>query len=573
MVFEHGGCEGAGGTFLLVYLIMTIFAGLPLVFLEMCLAQYTGQGPIKFFGNLAPAFKGLGFAMVAVSCVTAVYYNVILAWTTFYFLHGLRSSLPWDSISQANNSDCMTQTLNETQFFFKHTMLGMDKSTQLSNLEGMQWHLVGCLFFCWTSVCLALIGGIRSSGKVVYVTVLLPLLGMVYFFIRGATLNEDMGEIQSFFAINPDNFWEMISHGELWKDAAKHMLFSLSPTMGGLMILSSYNKFNTNCQKHAITVTVIDLCVSLMAGCGVFAVFGFLKQHEKIGVHLSFLQCQNKSLSNDSVPEGSELLFTIIPAVFTLGEDLDKLHAPSGVMSAIFFGTVFLLGFTSMITFVETLITSIIDRKLFFRRFQAHIVIAACMIGFLLGLIMCTQGGKYILDILNENVISWNILLFAFLELFIVMVLYGPNQFVSNIKEMGMLDEEGTLDGGFTTDRGKRLTKALHWYFKICWTFFTPLTLIVLLINATIGLGERIEQQDLFDENLVSKKNGGILPTLSVLIIPTVMIVKCFQRRNQIQDNGWKTMFEPESPVDKIRLGGRRPPENYDLRTSKPPLT
>ena len=91
-------------------------------------------------------------------------------------------------------------------------------------------------------------------------------------------------------------------------------------------------------------------------------------------------------------------------------------------------------------------------------------------------------------------------------------------------------------------------------------------------INILI-MGERIDQQNLYAGNLVSQTNGGILPTLSVLIIPAVMIATCFQRRNKIQDNGWKTMFEPESPRDKIQLGGRRPPENYDLRTSKPPLT
>merc|ERR1711902_376030 len=66
--FPYLAYQNGGGSFLLPYAIMLFFAGLPLFFMELALGQYTGQGPTRVFGRLAPAFKGLGYAMIAATC-------------------------------------------------------------------------------------------------------------------------------------------------------------------------------------------------------------------------------------------------------------------------------------------------------------------------------------------------------------------------------------------------------------------------------------------------------------------------------------------------------------------------
>ena len=43
------------------YVIMLFAAGLPVFFLEIAIGQYAGVGPIKLFGRLAPALRGVGF--------------------------------------------------------------------------------------------------------------------------------------------------------------------------------------------------------------------------------------------------------------------------------------------------------------------------------------------------------------------------------------------------------------------------------------------------------------------------------------------------------------------------------
>ena len=99
LCYKHGG-----GAFLVAYSLMLCFAGLPLFFLELAIGQYGGLGPNKLFGRIAPAFKGLGYAMLFVSFLVVIYYNMIIAWTLFYTFAGMQSTLPWEFCGNDYNS-------------------------------------------------------------------------------------------------------------------------------------------------------------------------------------------------------------------------------------------------------------------------------------------------------------------------------------------------------------------------------------------------------------------------------------------------------------------------------------
>ena len=172
LVYKNGG-----GTFLVPYFIMLIFAGLPLFFLELILGQYSGQGPAKVFGRMSPIFKGLGFAMILASFFLNIYYNVIVAWTLYYMVSGFTSELPWTNCTDHSSYHCVQNTIQNTtnssydvgpsEDFFLHQMLGLDKEQHhWTNLGGLKWQMVLCLFFAWLIVCLSLIKGVKSTGKV-----------------------------------------------------------------------------------------------------------------------------------------------------------------------------------------------------------------------------------------------------------------------------------------------------------------------------------------------------------------------------------------------------------------------
>ena len=50
--------KSGGGAFLIPYFIMLLFCGLPLLFMEIAVGQYTRQGPIGALNKICPILTG-----------------------------------------------------------------------------------------------------------------------------------------------------------------------------------------------------------------------------------------------------------------------------------------------------------------------------------------------------------------------------------------------------------------------------------------------------------------------------------------------------------------------------------
>lgn len=61
--------KSGGGAFLIPYFIMLLFCGLPLLFMEIAVGQYTRQGPIGALRKICPILTG----------------NVTATWNNFHF--------------------------------------------------------------------------------------------------------------------------------------------------------------------------------------------------------------------------------------------------------------------------------------------------------------------------------------------------------------------------------------------------------------------------------------------------------------------------------------------------------
>ena len=180
--FPYIAFKNGGGSFLIPYLVMIVVAGLPALFMESVLGQYASTGPSKIYGRLAPAFKGMGIAMVWTSFLVEIYYNVIIAWALFYMVTGFQSELPWSSC-RVESTHCYEGQINDTikeldpyaagpaEDYFYGELLGLDKSIiSWTNFGHMRWQVVLGLGIAWIIVCLSLIKGVQSFGKAVYFT-------------------------------------------------------------------------------------------------------------------------------------------------------------------------------------------------------------------------------------------------------------------------------------------------------------------------------------------------------------------------------------------------------------------
>lgn len=137
------------------------------------------------------------FLLVLQVCFfVALYYNVIISWSLFYFSQSFQDPLPWTKCPHTANKtlDCELRTSQRsrlrqrtvvslplaftdkipecekssatTYYWYRKTL---DISDSISEGGGVNWKMTLSLLASWILVCLAMIKGIKSSGKVVSV--------------------------------------------------------------------------------------------------------------------------------------------------------------------------------------------------------------------------------------------------------------------------------------------------------------------------------------------------------------------------------------------------------------------
>ncbi|KAM3911110.1 sodium- and chloride-dependent neutral and basic amino acid transporter B(0+)-like [Leptodactylus fuscus] len=466
LAFKHGG-----GAFLIPYTIMLALAGLPLLFLECALGQFASLGPIEIW-RIAPLFQGVGVTMVVISTLVSIYYNVIIAYSLFYLFASFRSYLPWSDCFEWADSNCQSslsgcnKTLengtvtmnvswadnltcsirNDTELPSKQywDKVALKRSSGMDETGQVVWHLALCLLLAWIITAAALVKGIKSSGKVVYFTAVFPYLVLIILLVRGVTLEGARDGIEYFIGQQSDI--TKLNNGEVWRDAATQIFYSLNTAWGGLIALSSYNKFNNNCYWDSIVVSVINCLTSILAGFAIFSILG----------HMALVSGKKVS---EVVNEGFGLAFIAYP------DALAKLPI-SPLWSILFFCMLLALGLDSQFALIETLTTTIQDvfPKLM-KKMRIPLTAAICAVLFLLGLPCVCQSGIYWVNLIDSFCGGWALLFAAVLELVAVIWIYGGNRVILDIEMM----------------LGKK-----HWIFwlwwRICWYFVSPVLLAVILV-------------------------------------------------------------------------------------------
>lgn len=119
--------------------------------------------------------------------------------------------------------------------------------------------------------------GVKSSGKVVYVTATVPYLLLTILLVRGLLLPGALDGIR--FYVTPDfNKLQEFQVGlsscyflkcfpsdddlaveltfvllQVWGEACLQIFYSLGPAWGGLITFASYNKFHNNCMRFGVS--------------------------------------------------------------------------------------------------------------------------------------------------------------------------------------------------------------------------------------------------------------------------------------------------------------------------------
>merc|ERR1719494_999013 len=156
----------------------------------------------------------------------------------------------------------------------------LDITGSISEVGGVRWQLALTLLLAWIGIYFCIWKGVKSSGKVVYVTATFPYLVLVILLIRGVTLPGASNGIM--FYLNPE--WEKLKTPQVWVDAASQIFYSLGIGFGSLVAMGSYNKYNNNVFADALIVSLTNCLTSVFAGFVVFSVLGFISYQVGVDV-------------------------------------------------------------------------------------------------------------------------------------------------------------------------------------------------------------------------------------------------------------------------------------------------
>ncbi|XP_065322341.1 uncharacterized protein LOC135929606 isoform X2 [Gordionus sp. m RMFG-2023] len=116
IAYRHGG-----GSFVIAYLIITVIIIIPLFFLETSLGQFSSRGPLAIW-VISPAFKGIGYAMLTISTLAAMYFNMINSYSILFTFASLQEKLPWEHCNNWwNTNDCIPLRFVISQTSFNTT--------------------------------------------------------------------------------------------------------------------------------------------------------------------------------------------------------------------------------------------------------------------------------------------------------------------------------------------------------------------------------------------------------------------------------------------------------------------
>ncbi|KAM6959287.1 solute carrier family 6 member 4a [Aplochiton taeniatus] len=446
--------QNGGGAFLLPYMLMAVFGGVPLFYMELALGQFHRSGCISIWKHVCPIFKGIGFAICIIALYIAFYYNTIMAWALYYLLSSFRPVLPWTTCSNSwNTINCQqylssdrnvtwtNSSISPAEEFYTRQVLQVHLSPGLHQLGSISWHLALCLLFIFVIVYFSIWKGVKTSGKVVWVTATFPYLVLLVLLVRGATLPGAWRGVV--FYLKPD--WGKLLSTTVWIDAAAQIFFSLGPGFGVLLAFASYNPFHNNCYKDALVTSSVNCLTSFLSGFVIFTVLGYMAEMRQQGV---------ETVAKDA---GPSLLFIIY------AEAISNMPAAT-FFAIIFFLMIIMLGLDSTFAGLEGVITAVIDEfpHLLSKRREWFVLLLVCVC-YLGALSTLTYGGAFVVKLFEEYATGPAVITVVFLEVIAVSWCYGIGQFCSDVQMMI----------GFAP--------GLFW--RICWVAICPCFLLFIIMS------------------------------------------------------------------------------------------
>jgi NSS family neurotransmitter:Na+ symporter len=413
--------ECGGGAFLIPFLVALLTAGIPLMVLEYSVGHKFAKGAPLSLGSLKKGFEVLGWFALLVGFGIATYYAVIMGWAFNYL--GYSFSLAWGDNTQS--------------FFFDHFLRLSESPLQMGSI---QWMIALGLVLTWIAIVGAIWKGVKTVGKVVYFTVIIPWIILLVFVIRGVTLP---GALEGLRYYLTPNFNALLNY-RVWLHAYSQVFFSLTIGFGVQITYASFLPRDSDVVNNAFLVSLADAATAFIGGFAVFATLGYYSFQTGLPV-------------SEVVQTGPQLAFVTYPTIIRM------LPFGSVIFGVLFFLMILTLGIDSAFSLVEAGAASLIEK---FKLKRLHVNIGFAIVAAIIGLAYTTRSGLYWLDIVDYFMNNFGLLVVGTLMCVAVGWFYNHDE----IREYANSKSDFTI--------GK--------WWDFCIKYFTPVVVGALFITNVI---------------------------------------------------------------------------------------
>ena len=377
LVYSNGG-----GAFLIPYFFAIFTAGIPLLILEYGVGhKFRGSTPLSIAkGN--KKWEWLGWWPSINAFIILCYYSMILSWAINYFRFSFTKS--WGS---------------DPNGFFYNSFLNLSSSP--FELGGIVFVILFGIALLWGVNWFICFRGIKSGIEKVN-KVLLPVLISIMIFIVIKSVNLEGAFLGLNTLFTPD--WSMVLKPKVWVAAYGQVFFSLSIAMGIMMTYSSYLPSKTDINNSAFMTAFANCGFEFLCSIGVFSILGYMATIQNLPV-------------SEVATSGIGLAFIVFPQIFS------TMGVLGNVIGALFFLCLIFAGVTSSVSLTEAAAAAIIDKFGFERK---KVITIICIVGFSLSSLFATGAGLYFLDIIDNFINNYGIVVVGLLEAIFIGYIIKP---------------------------------------------------------------------------------------------------------------------------------------------------
>ncbi|TRY78597.1 hypothetical protein TCAL_06909 [Tigriopus californicus] len=449
------------GLYLIPYLVMLAVLGLPMVYLETTMAQFSKSNLVNVW-RCCPILKGVGISMMTMCTLMHTFYPVIVTYGLIYAAYSVSSlltqadDLPW--VACPGDSCGPRAFLNITnqsraELFWEKSVIMREDLTTWTDLGSFSLPVAVGLVLTWFMVFFSVRNGLESTKKTVFFIVPMTSILLVTLLIRALTLPGASIGLQMLI---PSHF-EKLADQAIWKDATDQVMFSLGIAYGGIIVLSSYNSFHNSTHQDCVLICLVDTGVSLITTVIMYCVMGTYA----LETGTTFGETVKKNSGTPFVAFSEALSRMVFPAVW----------------SVLFFTMLFLVGLASSFQTVLANLTTLKECWPSLNHPKVPLTAIACTGLFLLGLPLTTSRGSNLVGVIDFYGVGFPILVLAFIETMGFCYIYGIPNILSDIRMM-----EGDKAGDSL-------------YYRITW-FFLPIYCLVVIVLYIVNWKHPVFEQD-----------------------------------------------------------------------------